>query len=180
MKLNIAQALTCLTLVTSWSALAAPVPLQAEVSLSDSVKSWQSAVTDIDDKLQEAMEEHKAFSTKEKWAAGVVGGLSLLGTGGYIASSAIPVAKKKQQAEYLRGLQQAVATAGSSYSKGECGGQPACRIECREGVRWWHRYWKGDSKLESQEIGGGGGRDGIRGGKDSRRRGWRELPQRYQ
>ncbi|KIS72377.1 uncharacterized protein UMAG_00781 [Mycosarcoma maydis] len=125
MKLNIAQALTCLTLVTSWSALAAPVPLQAEVSLSDSVKSWQSAVTDIDDKLQEAMEEHKAFSTKEKWAAGVVGGLSLLGTGGYIASSAIPVAKKKQQAEYLRGLQQAVATAKANAAVSQLVGSNA-------------------------------------------------------
>lgn len=112
MKLDAVQALTFLTLLTTWSALAASVPpLAAEASLTDSVRSFESAISDIDDKIQAAAREEKVLTKQEKWTAGAVAGLTLLGTGGFIVSSAIPIAKKRQRAAALKQLQQAVADA---------------------------------------------------------------------
>ncbi|CDR99559.1 hypothetical protein, partial [Sporisorium scitamineum] len=110
MKLPLVLIVTYVILSTC--TLAAPVPvIIPEASLTDSVRSFESAYSQLEDKMQEATEKHKAFGRREKWLTGAAGGLSLVGTGGFILSSAIPEAKRQQQAATMRKLKQVVAEA---------------------------------------------------------------------
>lgn len=104
--------LLLLILLLTPSTLSAPIPGELPTtSLTDSVRSFESAFTELDDKIQAAAEEHKAFGRREKWITGVAAVLTTVGTGGYIVSSAVPEAKRQQQAAALRRLRVAVARA---------------------------------------------------------------------
>ncbi|KAJ1032168.1 hypothetical protein NDA18_001664 [Ustilago nuda] len=117
--------LSCLTQALS---LSAP-PLRAENSLSSSIRSFESAWSHLDSAIEKAEAKGKAFATRERWATGIAAGLSVLGTAGYIASSAIPrivKAKKehlklqsqlasKRKSMVRRNLEEALAKEGESF-----------------------------------------------------------------
>ncbi|TKY91017.1 hypothetical protein EX895_001016 [Sporisorium graminicola] len=110
MKLSLAIILTYL--VFTICTLSAPIPLELpQASLTDSVRSFESEFSQLEDKMQSVAEKHKAFGVREKWLTGAAAGLTMLGTSGYIVSSAIPEAKRQQQAATLRKLKAAVARA---------------------------------------------------------------------
>ena len=118
MNITLALSFIYLALTLSTSALPLP-PLSAEKSLSDSVRSFESAYTQLDDAFRTATEKRKAFSQRKKWATGVVAGLTTLGTGGFIASSAVPMANAHIQAKSIEQLRAAVARADAAHAAEE-------------------------------------------------------------
>lgn len=115
MKLNAAIAAIYLTLTGITSA--APLMRNlgaAEVSLPETVRSFDSHWTELDDKVQEASQKKALFGTREKWITGVGAGLTLVGTGGYIASSVIPMQLAHRQDAEREKLQEAVAKADAA------------------------------------------------------------------
>ncbi|GAC99556.1 phosphoglycerate mutase [Pseudozyma hubeiensis SY62] len=103
--------LLLIQLLSATSAIPVP-PLSAEVSLSDSVRSWQSAVSEIDDKISAATMKKEAFGRQEKWIGGVGAGLTTMGTVGYVVSSAVPVIRRQRERSALKQLNAALKAKG--------------------------------------------------------------------
>ena len=104
--------LSCLTHALPFSA----PPLSAENSLSSSIRSFESAWSHLDSAIEKAEAKGKAFATRERWATGIAAGLSVLGTAGYIASSAIPRIVKAKK-EHLLKLQSQLASKRKSMMR---------------------------------------------------------------
>ncbi|GAK61859.1 uncharacterized protein PAN0_001d0054 [Moesziomyces antarcticus] len=115
MKLNTAITAMYLTLtgITSAAPLMRNVEA-AEVSLPETMRSFDSHWSELDDKVQEASQKKALFGTREKWITGVGAGLTLAGTGGYIASSVIPMQLAHRQDAAREKLQAAVARADAA------------------------------------------------------------------
>lgn len=96
---------------------AAPVaPLSAEASLTDSIRSFETAWTQLDDKIAVAAKKKEAFGRREKWLTGAAAALTTAGTGGYIISAAIPMEVGHRKDSAMRELNEAVWEAGRAKS----------------------------------------------------------------
>ena len=89
---------------------AAPVvaPLSAEASLTDSIRSFESAWSQLDDKIAVAAKKKEAFGRREKWLTGTAAALTTAGTAGYIISPAISMGVAHRKDSAMRELNQAV------------------------------------------------------------------------
>ena len=116
------QALALVVMYVSLAscALAAPVVLPSagvEASVNDSIRSFESAYSQLDDKVQTAARDEKAFSRREKLITGIAAGLTTLGTGGYIISSAVPMATRRRKQARIAELEAAVARADAAAKR---------------------------------------------------------------
>lgn len=92
-------------------------PLSAEASLTDSVRSFESAWSQLDEKVQAAVQKKDSFRRKEIALTGAAAGASLLATGGFVASAALPRVFEHRKEEQVRKLHEAAARARSSQRK---------------------------------------------------------------
>ena len=115
MKLSLALVLAfVLAAVIGAAPLPLPPAMGAEASLTDSIRSFESAVSQLDDRIHVAAQKKAAYTVRERWAGGVAAGMTTLGTAGYIASSAIPMATNRREAKRVDELKSAVARAKGS------------------------------------------------------------------
>ncbi|CBQ68206.1 conserved hypothetical protein [Sporisorium reilianum SRZ2] len=147
--------LALLYLALTTCSLAAPIPLELpEASVGDSVQSFESAFSQLEDKMQSTAQKHRAFGVREKWITGTAAVLTTLGTTGYIVSSAIPEAKRQQQAATLRRLKAAVANAkAKAKASTSAAGQGVQRIKVKRGAADALKGLEGAAKAVAEHEG---------------------------
>lgn len=108
--MNIAHAILLALLIFPTCFFAAPLPGPPEAPLVD----FRDTLAQLDDKILSVERKTRSFGTKEKWAAGVVAGLSTVANGGFVISAGLHMADDHRQAAKLRELKQAVARADAA------------------------------------------------------------------
>ncbi|SPO20477.1 uncharacterized protein UTRI_00877_B [Ustilago trichophora] len=95
---------------------AAPLPqppVEAVASLTDSIKSFESTFSAVNEKIAHAAERRKKWTTREKWLAGIGTALTTVGTVGFVAAPSVQMSVNHRQEEKLRELRELVAQANA-------------------------------------------------------------------
>ncbi len=86
----------------------APLPIAGETSLTSSIRSFESALTDLDSKISLASKKRKVLGLRENWMLAGGAAMTTLATGGFIIGGAVPMAVNKERERKIRELEAVV------------------------------------------------------------------------